>query len=188
MRYNASYQLCLEVLNKQNLSYPLNVNNLIKSYGIPTISYSFAYMEYDICPEQTSDRGFLCYYPRYDKHMILYNDRMPKGTVRFTMLHELFHYLHGDIIDTKENDQLADCFARNLLAPAPLCKTLGIKTPIGIQTYFGMSDKAAQARLDFLNTDLYYIDSSDVWLRNISFEPYLDYIQKPINELAKNII
>lgn len=188
MLYNDSYKLCLQVLNERKLSYPLDVNGLIKSYGIPTIPYTVADMLYDLRPEQSSDRGFLCYSPEFDRHMLLFNEQMPEGTVRFTMLHELFHFLHGDIVDTKENDRLADCFARNLLAPAPLCNALGIKTQAGIQIYFGMSDKAAKVRLDLLKTDLYYIDSEKSWMDNIIYEPYLEYTKRPVRELAKNII
>ena len=60
--------------------------------------------------------------------------------------------------DTTINDNLANCFARNLIAPASVCYKLGFEDISQISCYFQISMPAARTRLHLLKCDLYHID------------------------------
>lgn len=75
---------------------------------------------------------------------------------RFTLAHELGHYLMNHFDDCfdkctlTELDNLANCFARNILVPVDYLKTRDIyKLP----NYFAVSLAAAEARLSFYSID-----------------------------------
>ena len=99
------------------------------------------------------------------KYKILYNDSLEIGTIRFTLLHELGHYLMGhksgdqlSDYQIKENENLANCFARNMIAPIELCFFENLSTPYAISNYFNISLKAGKVRRDFIYNDAYHVN------------------------------
>lgn len=165
--YSIAYLCCSKVASERKLCYPLNVFELVKSYNIKIVKYSqiaealnipfdelIASMpEYGLLAEQNGD------------YRILYNDTMEMGTVRFTLLHELGHFLMGhesgdqlSDYQIKENENLANCFARNMIAPIELCFLNKLSTPYAISKYFNMSLKAGKVRIDFICRDDYHIN------------------------------
>lgn len=73
---------------------------------------------------------------------MFYNDREPEARVRFSICHELAH----DLLETEDED-LADAFSGELLAPSPIIRTRGIATAEQIAEDFGLSISAANRAL-----------------------------------------
>lgn len=73
---------------------------------------------------------------------MFYNDREPEARVRFSICHELAH----DLLETEDED-LADAFSGELLAPSPIIRTRGIATAEQLAEDFGLSISAANRAL-----------------------------------------
>jgi hypothetical protein len=103
-----------------------------------------------------SEDGFS--FRRRDEYLIIYNSSpdIPKTRQRFTIAHELGHYVlkHHAQTDTEERE--ADCFARNLLAP----RRLALKYGVSFRDYpdaFHISAAAARMCERFREYDEQYI-------------------------------
>ena len=73
---------------------------------------------------------------------IYFNDRIAsRGSIRFTVFHEIKHYVFEDTDD--EKDDLADYFARQFMCPTPYLLLKGISSPNEIVSLCGMSMEAA---------------------------------------------
>lgn len=156
-------------------SFPVDPFNLAKKMEIPLTSYS----ELSSINGQTtefiieqfgSEDGFTIF--QNGRYSIVYNDDLTNSDKRlnFTLLHEFGHIYLGHFKFKKtlllrnnlaeheykvlENE--ADCFARNVLSPAPIVNNLGFKHPGIISNIFNISFQAAKARLGYLENDIYY--------------------------------
>ncbi len=160
--YNLAYDCCAHVIEKNKLSYPLDVFSLIHDYEIKTITYTDLSCNYDISVQEIidgcSEFGFLERDIKSNRAIIYYNDMQSDGIINFALLHELGHYLMNHTEESKENENLANCFARNLIAPANMCLQLNFDNPYTIQKYFNISFSCAKTRLDFLYGDLVHIN------------------------------
>ena len=99
------------------------------------------------------------------RSMILYNDRMPLPTVRFSVAHELGHILlrhrqNADNYDALERE--ADCFARNLLCPVSTEDYLGgfDGDPDAFVRVFGVSEYMAKICAVYRSSDYHYADKT----------------------------
>ena len=73
---------------------------------------------------------------------IYYNDSFESdGAQRFTIFHELKHYVYNDEDDSE--DDLADFFARYFMCPIPYLLLKNMDTPNEIASYCGTSFEVA---------------------------------------------
>lgn len=86
---------------------------------------------------------------RGDEYLIVYNSSLdiPRTRQRFTIAHELGHYILSHTGRTEAEEREADCFARNLLAPRQMAIYHGIDFA-DYQTVFGISAAAARVCMD----------------------------------------
>jgi len=104
-----------------------------------------------------SERGYI--YREGKRAIIFYNDRITPEIIRFTIAHELGHYVLGHTVDDSVTDREANCFARNFLCPVPATDYWGIKDVDECCDVFDISPPAAQVvldkkYLDHINTDV----------------------------------
>ena len=83
--------------------------------------------------------------PQKLRCVIVYNDAQSPARQRFTLAHELGHFVLGHWEDSPENDALADCFARNLLTPALYAQQLGLPARLYPQVFRVSAAAARQA-------------------------------------------
>ena len=127
--------------------FPVNCFDILKHYGFRL--YTYAEMQsanqrlYEMC-RKYSDDAF-----RYHD-IICYNNSGPEGRIRFSLMHELGHFILGHQETTPENEEEADYFASCILAPrVAIHKTL-CRTADAIHDTFGLSYAAAnRALVDF---------------------------------------
>lgn len=122
--------------------FPFDCIAILEHYGFKIFTYERARY---LCPElyvlcrDMSDDAFS------DKvlKVILYNDSLCIQRIRFSLMHELGHYILGHNIKSKEFEREADAFAANLLAPEAVIKYQGFYSAPSLSNYFGISIAAA---------------------------------------------
>ncbi len=180
-RYNGTVAKAYEFVNQNVDSFPINPIDLIKSFHWGLITYG------DIAKENncTIDDVIECIgkdgYSIYNGHnyTVAYNNTInSKGRINFTLAHEIGHIVLNHHKDfevtntlqdnfTKEEYKIleneANCFARNILAPAPLVMQLNFFGAIfKMIDCFDITFKAATTRLSLLRNDLYYLNSEQI--------------------------
>ncbi len=181
----ARYEYCInksiEFLLSENINrFPFDCDNIIKKRKWAKIKYTSLSDECgvsinDVIETLGSEDGFTTYNGR--NYTISYNDsHRVKKRIYFTKLHEIGHICLGhftEFNETKINrsnltesdykvlENEANCFARNVIAPAVIVKELNLNTPNMISEYFGITLSAARARLDLLEKDLQYINETN---------------------------
>lgn len=154
--------------------FPVDPFKLAEMMDISLMTYSelsidCGYSIQEIIRQFGSEDGFSIFQDGY--YCVAYNDTINiDKRLSFTIIHELGHiYLnHFDFEKTtllrnglskneyKVLENEVNCFARNVLAPAPIVNNLDFKHPGIISNIFNISFQAAKARLGFLENDIYY--------------------------------
>lgn len=81
-----------------------------------------------------------------DTNEIFYNDRKDRRRIRFTLMHELGHI----VLDTQNEDE-ADAFAAEILAPLSVAVWKNLRTADSISRYFDVSISAANRLVSKIN-------------------------------------
>lgn len=158
-RYGYAVHMAGVVLRELRIThFPLNIEEIARKLNIGLLPFGRGMLQgFD---------AFIFRRPSDKRVFVAYNTEKPFSRIRFTLAHEIGHFVLGHIDQRPQEETLhpfdieADVFARNLLAPARLTKLI-IKrdktdpVPLIART-FGLSVPAARVRLDFLDRDLYY--------------------------------
>ena len=174
-RYKFATQMALTTFTYFNvLNFPVDIKTLIKSEGIKLKKYSTVAKKVgitveEVCKEYQTDLAYI-FRDNTGKYAIAYNDTKPEYMIRFSLAHELGHYvlLHLEDIDetvlryrgsnlTEKKysvlEREANCFARNLISPAPIADLIPQEV---YREYFGIGFEAKQTRIGCLSSDKYY--------------------------------
>ena len=135
-RFNC-YDVILDVYKRYGIrTFPIDVFSLVVRMGYDVRRYSnVAPRSYEKLMQISRSACLL-------SRTIFYNDAEPEMRVRFSICHELAHGL----LETDDED-LADAFAGELLAPSPVVRTRGIQTAEELAKDFGLSITAANRAL-----------------------------------------
>lgn len=156
-----------------------------------------------------SEDGVCVYKRASEQYIIYFNEEKDDNRFRFTIAHELghifleHHQLAGENILTRSEltssqyekyEKEANCFARNLLSPAPLAKKIkdndvtGLYTLDFFQDEFYIGFQASKSRLDFLSLDLRYWTESMTNLIGDNFPKYGVFCRNCNSELIPNSV
>ena len=131
------YGVILGVYQKYGIrTFPLDVFSLVVHMGYDIRRYSNV---------QASSYEKLMHISRSAcllSRTVFYNDAEPEKRIRFSICHELAHGILGT-----DDEDLADDFAGELLAPSPVIRTRGIRTADQLAKDFGLSISAANRAL-----------------------------------------
>ena len=159
---NATYVL---LALKTSFSLTTNVFAIVENLleNCKLLTYSQACFLYGYVPElllEVSEYGFSIV--NGNKRVILYNETVPLGCIRFTIAHEIGHYVlkHRDEHDSSAEKE-ANCFARNLLCPIPVVYGMGLETAQDYVSLFDVTAQMAAVSFDKQSTDKYYISSQN---------------------------
>jgi hypothetical protein len=124
----------LDVFKKCNIkSFPINCYDILKQYDIEVYPYSSLsdnLREY--CIKFSNDA--LKY-----RDKVCYNDDLPPGRIRFSLMHELGHIvLNHSNNHTPQMEQEANCFASNILAPRMTIHYAKCKNETDVSKLFGI--------------------------------------------------
>ena len=131
------YGVILDVYQKYGIkSFPVDVFSLVVRMGYDVRRYS------NVAPRSYEKLMRISRSACLLSRTIFYNDAEPEMRVRFSICHELAHGL----LETDDED-LADAFAGELLAPSPVIRTRGVRTAEELANDFGLSITAANRAL-----------------------------------------
>lgn len=123
-------------------SFPFNELNLLEHYGYTIFTYDELLSKncdlYNMCMACSEDAF------RDGHNMIVaYNSHKHKGRIRFTLMHELGHHILNHIGDSDLNEQEANAFASNILAPRMAIHYAKCKNAEDVSKIFQVSHEAA---------------------------------------------
>lgn len=131
------YGVILDVYQRYGIrAFPIDVFSLVIRMGYDIRRYS------NVAPRSYAKLMQISRSACLLSRTIFYNDEEPDARIRFSICHELAH----DLLGTEDED-LADAFAGELLAPSPVIRTRGIGTADQLAECFGLSIAAANRAL-----------------------------------------
>lgn len=152
---DSSWQI---ILDYNITSLPVDVVKLAKQLDIKLVKNS------TLTPSRLKPYQYAISVRFNDKWFILYDDKLPTNTVRFTLAHEIGHIVLGHKLvedkyarttfsTTRPSDETeADMFAIRLLAPACVIWALDVKSPTELSQLCNISYISAKHRYNRLNT------------------------------------
>lgn len=176
---NASWQILIDY---KICALPVDVVDIANRAGIAIVKDS------DVHELNDNESGAGIY--DGNNWYVVYDDRMGKGRIRFTIAHELGHIFLGHPLKEEHNSRRsfdinkptietqADIFASRLLSPACVLWGLQVHTVEEIMNYCQVSRKAAEIRLERME-ELYkrnkFLTSP---LEQQVFDQFRDFIEK----------
>lgn len=159
---NTAYQILLDL---DTFSLPTNIFSVAKLLRgtCQLLTYGRVNSVYG-CPLQQliaiSEYGFTII-SKSGKRIILYNESLPLGCIRFTIAHEIGHAILGHKTeDDPSLEKEANCFARNLLCPWPVANCMDASTVTDYTFLFDVTAPMAKTTLNLRDSDKYYLDEN----------------------------
>lgn len=173
-RYEYCNKRACEFLEEFSIkSFPIDVKSIIYKSRWGLVKYSELMKRFS-CNRTTVIRclGSTDGFTTWDgyNYTISYNDYISLGErTRFTLMHEIGHIylkhltdfeattIYRGSLSRQENKVLeneANAFARNVLSPASMYLTLKNKSVSNVARTFGITEAAAETRIDFINRDV----------------------------------
>lgn len=136
--YNNVDQLIYSIYMDYGIrKFPVSAEELCKKMGLKIALYSEFSQDGQNLLRKKSEYGFF-----YSKTSSIYvNDSYSEETQRFTVFHELKHYICED--ENDDDDDLAEYFSRHFMCPTIYLLLKGIDTPEKIAEICGVSYTAA---------------------------------------------
>lgn len=145
-----NYEKIAEIYSRCGiLSFPINCISVLNHYRFRVFTYSYLKENntrlYELGCEFSNDAF------KY-RDIIAYNEKKPEARIRFSLMHELGHYILGHVKEIPECEDEADRFASHFLAPRIAIHKKGCRTADQIHDVFGLSYCAANRALaDYKN-------------------------------------
>ena len=124
--------------------FPLDCFSVLEHYGLRLITYQEVKIEKPDLFRAISNYSKDAFRFRMT---VYYNALNNIGRIRFSLMHELGHFILGHTEESKDNEVEADYFASCILAPRVAIKKLGCITSDDIHKTFGLSYAAANRTL-----------------------------------------
>ncbi|HZG81580.1 MAG TPA: ImmA/IrrE family metallo-endopeptidase [Brevibacillus sp.] len=194
-RYGWVIKLVHKFLLENNISsFPVDPFKIIEANKWGLITFTELATEHNVSIAEVieafqSEDG----YTMYDGsgYTIAYNDTIGSpGRIRFTLMHEIGHIYLKHLVDFEETilrrstlterkykvlENETNCFARNVLAPAPIVNRLKLRSAIDLVHHFHVTEAAARTRLDLLKRDSIFTINFALSLIN-QFRKYLHIV------------
>lgn len=158
---NLAYRV---LVSKNNISLPIDIFQIAQSYtSLKIVSYSemakrFKISFIEFLNYAPSQYGFIMKKSlKSSRAYIVFNDKKDLETIKFTIAHELGHYIMEHNSESALENKEANCFARNILCPVPIANDLGLVSINDYKSVFCISEPMANVCVDKKETDFYYI-------------------------------
>ena len=141
-------EICKEIINIYLdygfCEFPLDEQKVCKKMGVSLVPYSSYGKDDQRIIKKKSPKGFFVKGTVETSPTIYYNDkRESEGEIRFTIFHELKHFVYNEDSGDEDKDDLADFFARYFLCPIPYLLLKGIDSLNEVISFCGVSKSAA---------------------------------------------
>lgn len=144
MNYNVVLSKILEVFQTCGVrSFPIDCHSLLQYYHYRLFTYSELYEKnpelYEMCFSYSEDA-----FRDGSARIIAYNESMPKGRIRFSLMHELGHIMLNHKGNSAILEQEANFFASNILAPRIAIHYSCCKNSTDIASIFHLTLEASE--------------------------------------------
>ena len=149
MRSSVEYEAIVKEIIQIYLDYeikilPIDLEDICRKMGFALVPYSECEREAIPLLLKRSSKGFFVRRSHETPATIYYNDfAVSNGEKRFTIAHEIKHYVYNENVDDENNDDLADFFARFFLCPIPFLIVMELIDPNDIVSHCNVSLTAA---------------------------------------------
>ena len=133
-------------MERRNLSkVPIDPFEFAQKLGVNVAAYSSLSRAKREGLRRAGDEGVVAVSPVDGRSWIFYNDEKPCNRIRWTMFHEIGHYLldHDDSVDDAVKEAEATFFAKYAIAPPPLIREFGAESSEDVARIFGVSREAS---------------------------------------------
>ncbi len=125
--------------------FPIDEKLICKKFGVSLVPYSAFDREARIILNKRSKHGFFVKGTKDGPATIYYNDRFGSiGAIRFTIFHEVKHYVLNEDSGDESKDDIADFFSRFFLCPIPYLIVKGIETENEVISFCHVSMETAE--------------------------------------------
>lgn len=189
-RYNGTVAKAYEFVEDNITSFPVKPFELVKKFKWGLLTYEEMATKNKCTIEDIIECLGTDGYSIYNGHnyTIAYNNINNPGRINFTIAHEIGHIIlnhHKDFEVTEvlqdnfskeeykilENE--ANCFARNILAPAPLVNQMNLFNRFfSMSSNFAITSKAVTTRISFLKNDLFYLNDEQISNFQTKYKPF----------------
>ena len=131
---------------------PIDCFNLAKTMGFTLIPYSsLSKKKLKMIHRLSGGEGLTIAMFESEKKLIFFDDSTCEGRQRFTILHELGHYVLGHREESEIANAQANFFAKYAIAPLPIVHVNQVRSRDEIVEMFGTSKECAINVLDAYN-------------------------------------
>lgn len=171
--YEKIVKLIIDIYIDYNItSFPIDEKEICRKLGLKLIPYSVYSEEEQILFRKKSNDGFFVHGTKFTPNTIYYNDSiLSHEKQRYTIFHEVKHFVNGDDSDEEYDDDMAEFFSRYFMAPIPYLIKMGINDVFTLISDHGMSMTAAENAL------------KNVRSRKAKYGNYIFEHEKPLIEL-----
>ena len=155
-RYEDIKKTVSVIIEKYNINkIPLNIFELAKKLGIRLVKYSeiteYEFSELEKHGISKDSDGFYALANKKDKLIpyIYYNDQKDSGRIRFTILHEIGHYILGHRQASDLAEAEANFFAKYFIAPPVLVNKINPTDYMDIACIFKITKECAWNAFDY---------------------------------------
>ena len=143
--YDRMARLAIDIFVDYGIrSFPIDEKEICRKLGLKLVPYSAYPDEKRQLLVKKSEDAFFVPATRHTPVTIFYNDRVDSyERQRYSIFHEIKHYVNNDTDDDPYSDDMADYFARYFMAPTPYLIQMGIDDELTIISNHGMSMTAA---------------------------------------------
>ncbi len=147
------------LLQSGTMSLPVNISALASHFGIKLVDYNSFTQVYDMDKQELYRRvsyGGFSLMADGSCICVLNSSLCGQARRKWTAAHEIGHILCGHIsgeinLPTNEQEQQADLFAAELLAPLTVLHFCGVSSAVEIERLCGLSKQAAEYRFQELS-------------------------------------
>jgi len=124
-------------------NFPIDEKEICKKLGVALVPYSEFGIQGRRLLTKRAPHGYFVKGSKENVPTIYYNDFFEsEGSQRFTVFHELKHYVYNDADDSE--DDLADFFARYFMCPIPYLLLKNVDIPNEVASCYGTSLSVAE--------------------------------------------
>lgn len=125
-------------------TFPVDEKAICKMLGLKLVPYSAYPSDKLYLLKKKSEDAFFCPATSDIPPTIFYNDKVESyGRQRFSIYHEVKHYVNNDSDDSKYNDDMANYFSKYFMCSIPYLIYTGVNDKLTIISDHLMSDEAA---------------------------------------------
>lgn len=156
--YDDVVKVIIEIYQDYDIKdFPIDLEEICRRLSVLLVPYSECGEEARHLLLKRSTKGFFVRGTHESQPKIYYNDYdVSYGEMRYTIAHEIKHYVYDECSEDNENDDLADYFARFFLCPIPYLIVMGITSPSEIVTHCEVSHTAAKNAVSTINNRKLY--------------------------------